>query len=377
VLRPLTIPISVTLLAAAALTVACSDGLTSTRGVSMEAKQSAAPPSVTPQETGTTQRFFAVSPVNDRVVWASARGGTFARTTDGGQTWVTRVMPGGATLEFRDVEGVSEREAYLLSAGTGSDNRIYKTVDGGNTWTLQFQATDPRAFYDCFDFWTPNRGITFGDSYDGHFPLIRTRDGKTWQFVGDPPEAQPGEGGFAASGTCIKTLAGRFAWIGTGAAAKARVLSSTDGGSSWTSSDVPIQPQGTPTSGIASIDFRDRFHGILGGGDVVASTVPQANVARSEDGGSTWTLATPTPFPGAVYGLSYVPGHQRLSVVATGPGGSAWSADEGDTWTLLPGITDCWAVGFASWKSGWLVCGAGRIFKIDFSRKGANQLGDN
>lgn len=63
---------------------------------------------------------------------------------------------------------------------------------------------------------------------------------------------------------------------------------------------------------------------------------------------------------------AYVPGHKRLTVVATGPSGAAWSSDEGDTWTLLPGITNCWAVGFSSWKAGWLKCGNGQIYKIDF-----------
>ena len=45
---------------------------------------------------------------------------------------------------------------------------------------------------------------------------------------------------------------------------------------------------------------------------------PHGFDTRSSDGGRTWTLVTPTPFPGAVYGLTYVPGHQRLTVVATG-----------------------------------------------------------
>ena len=44
-------------------------------------------PSLTPQNSGTTQGLIAVSPVNPRVVWASGRGGTFVVTTDGGQTW--------------------------------------------------------------------------------------------------------------------------------------------------------------------------------------------------------------------------------------------------------------------------------------------------
>ena len=363
--NPPTLSTMAVALAAAAVVLACSDRVATRPDLAVQSRQSDATPTVTPQETGTAFRFFAVSPVNDKIVWAGAAGGTFARTTDGGATWVSRQVPGAEALQFRDVEGVSARVAYLMSAGTGTDNRIYMTEDGGNTWTQQIQAGDPRDFWDCFDFWTPNRALLFDDSYDGHFPLVGTDDGETWHHVDNPPEAQEGEAGFAASGTCIKTLAGKRAWIGTGAAAKARVLTTDDGGESWTSHEVPIQPQGTPVSGVVSIDFRDPFHGILGGGDVVASTTPQLNVARSSDGGATWSLTTPTPFPGAVYGLTYVPGRTK-TVVATGPGGSAWTADEGDTWAALPGITNCWAVAFGSRSTGWLVCGAGRVFRIDF-----------
>jgi photosystem II stability/assembly factor-like uncharacterized protein len=367
-----------TLATAAAVTLACSDEtMTSSQGVPMQSRPSSFRPTLTPQASGTTQRFFAVSPVNARVVWASAAGGTFARTTDGGNTWQSRVVPGAEALQFRDVEGVSEREAYLLSAGEGASNRIYKTQDGGATWQLQFQAgADPRFFYDCFDFWTPNRGITFADGIDGRFPVIKTTNGRTWRDIGDQlPAAQAGEAGFAASGTCVTTQSGNRAWIGTGGAAKARVLATTNGGDSWTSHDVPIL-QGTPTSGVVSIDFRDPSHGILGGGDVVASAAPQNNVARSTDGGKTWTQATSTPFTGAVYGLSYVPG-LRLTVVATGPGGAAWSPDEGDSWSLLSGVSNFWAVGFASRDAGWLVGGGGTILKIDFSRAAADKNRDN
>ena len=379
-LRPLSIAATATGVAAL-LVVACSGSFEPTTAFFQSPGQgpsSGGPtltpegPTLTPQVSGTTKRFFSVSPVNDRVVWASADSGTFALTTDGGDTWISRIVPGAEGLQFRDVQGVTERVAYLLSAGEGSDNRIYKTSDGGDTWSLEFQAgPDPRNFYDCFDFWSaesPDRGITFADGQDGRFPVIRTKNGKTWEDIGDLlPAAQAGEAGFAASGTCVTTQAGNRAWIGTGGGAKARILSTTDGGNSWTSHDVPGITQGTPTSGVVSVDFRDRFHGILGGGDVVASTEPQNNVARSADGGATWTLATSTPFPGAVYGLSYVPGQLRLTVVATGRGGAAWSPDEGNSWSLLPGIANCWSVGFATRKAGWLVCSDGGIVKVSFT----------
>src|SRR4051812_22444219 len=112
------------------------------------------PPTLTPQDSGTTQSLIAVSPVDKRVVWASGRGGTFAVTTDGGATWRSGVVPGAESLQFRDVEGVSDRVAYLLSIGNNAgDFRIYKTIDGGSTWSQQFQNQNANAFYDCFAFW--------------------------------------------------------------------------------------------------------------------------------------------------------------------------------------------------------------------------------
>jgi photosystem II stability/assembly factor-like uncharacterized protein len=321
-------------------------------------------PTITRQTSGTSARLISVSPVDERIVWASGGGGTFLITTDGGKSWRAGVVPGAETLQFRDVEGVSAAVAYLLSIGPGPNSRIYKTSDGGQHWSLQFQNQNPKAFYDCFDFWDHDRGITFSDGADGRFPVISTTDGKRWVNIGQAlPPAQPGEGSFAASGTCIATEGKDNAWIGTGAAKNARVLATTDGGKSWTPYETPIH--GDSTSGIASVSFRDRLHGLIGGGNVADTAGGQRNVARTGDGGRTWRLVTPTPFPGAIYGLTYVPG-QRLTVVATGPGGTAWSPDEGQTWSLLAGLSNLWGVGFGSRKAGWVVGDSGTIVKLSF-----------
>ena len=54
-------------------------------------------------------------------------------------------MAGRTGLEFRDVEGVSAMEAYLLSIGSGSDSRIYHTTDGGESWETNWVADFTRA----------------------------------------------------------------------------------------------------------------------------------------------------------------------------------------------------------------------------------------
>jgi len=202
-------------------------------------------PTLTTQNSGTSNGLIAVSPVNPQVVWASGRAGTFTATTDGGQTWKAGVVPGAETLQFRDVQGFSAKVAYLMSIGTSGDPgdfRIYRTEDGGATWTLQFQNQLPGAFYDCFAFWTPRRGIAQSDSVNGVFPTLRTTDGTTWQDIsGNMPPALPEEGSFAASGTCVATQGGQNAWVATGASSIARILATRDGGDTWNAYDTPLE----------------------------------------------------------------------------------------------------------------------------------------
>ena len=340
--------------------------------VSMQAKIHQ--PTLTPQNSGTTQGLIAISPVNSRVVWAAGRGGTFLLTTDGGATWKAAVVPGAETLQFRDVQGVSEKVAYLQSIGNNpTDFRIYKTVDGGASWTMQFQNQNPSAFYDCFSFWTPQRGISHSDSVNGVFPDLRNTDGKTWQDIsGTMPPALPGEASFAASGTCVATQGGMNAWIATGGSTIARILSTRDGGDTWNAYDTPLVS--SPSAGAFTVAFRDPWHGIVGGGDLDPSDPNNARTATSSDGGHTWKLTNAPPVTGAIFGLSYVgraggdqdeDGGQAV-VITANAGGAAWTPDEGNTWFALPGVSGYWAVAFASPKAGWLVGVNGTILRINF-----------
>ena len=322
-------------------------------------------PTLTPQNSGTTNGLIAVWPVNPQVVWASGRGGTFTVTTDGGQTWNAGVVPGAEALQFRDVQAFSASVAYLLSIGDNpSDFRIYKTVDGGATWTIQFENQTPTAFYDGFAFWTPLRGIVHSDSVNGVFPDLRTTDGMTWQDISNNmPPALPGEFSFASSGTCVTTQGGRNAWIATGGSTIARVLATSDIGNTWNAYDTPLVS--SPSAGAFTIDFRDPLNGIVGGGDLDPGNPNSADTATSGDGGQTWTLTNPPPVTGAIFGLSYV-GLDRAVVITANDGGAAWTPDEGNTWFTLPGVSGYWAVAFASPKAGWLVGTDGRILKISF-----------
>jgi photosystem II stability/assembly factor-like uncharacterized protein len=333
-------------------------------------------PTLTAQNSGTTNGLIAVWPVNPRVVWAGGRNGTFTVTTDGGETWNAGVVPGAETLQFRDVQAFSAKVAYLLSIGTSGDPtdfRIYKTEDGGATWTIEFVNQNPNAFYDGFAFWTPHRGIAHSDSVNGVFPDLRTTDGTTWQDISNNmPPALPGEFSFASSGTCVTTQGGRNAWIVTGGASFARVLVTTDQGDTWNAYNLPLVS--SPSAGAFTVDFRDPFHGIVGGGDLDPGDPNSARTAISSDGGHTWTLTNPPPVTGAIFGLCYVgktgagtgDNRGRAVVITANDGGAAWTPDDGDTWFTLPGVSGFWAVAFASPKAGWLVGTDGRILKISF-----------
>jgi photosystem II stability/assembly factor-like uncharacterized protein len=322
-------------------------------------------PVLTAQQSGTSQRLQAVSPVDERIVWASGTGGTYALTTDGGVHWKAGVVPGAESLEFRDVQGISEQSAYLLSAGKGEASGIYHTADGGKTWTRQFRNAEPLAFYDCFAFWDRSRALAMSDSVNGVFPVLRTSDGKSWEPLGArlPPAAE-GEAAFAASGTCVATQGDALGWIATGGGPAARVLATRDGGDSWSAHATPIV-QGSSTAGIFTIAFRDAQHGFLGGGNLAEAGAFTDNTASSADGGETWALRARPPFPGAIYGSSYVPG-RGATLVITGPAGAAWSADEGGSWRPLGAAAGYWAVAFASPGAGWLVGTDGKIARVAF-----------
>jgi photosystem II stability/assembly factor-like uncharacterized protein len=339
-------------------------------------------PTLTPQQSGTTNLLISVSPVNSQIVWAAGINGTYAVTTDGGAHWRSAVVPGAEQLQFRDVQGVSANVAYLLSIGNYATNfQIYKTVNGGTTWTIEFTNELPEAFYDCFAFWTPTNGVAHDDSENGIFPDLLTTNGRTWQSIANRmPPPLPGEASFSSSGTCITTQGSSNAWITTGGSSISRILYTYDGGFTWNAADTPLTSN--PSAGGFSVAFRNPLNGVVGGGDLSSSN--NAQMAVSDDAGQTWTLTNTPPVQGAIFGLAYAGGmhfanvqngndENNRTVVVTGEappdftsGQGAWTPDEGQTWYQLPNVSGYWGVAFANPKAGWFVGNNGQILKISF-----------
>jgi photosystem II stability/assembly factor-like uncharacterized protein len=308
------------------------------------------------QAVDTKADFRGLCVVSPNVAWVSGTRGTYARTTDGGQTWSVATVPGAEKLDFRDVKAFGGNSAYLLSAGPGDASRIYKTIDGGKAWVMQFRCADRAAFFDAIAFWDEKTGLALGDPVDGRFQLLATEDGGAhWKPLSAKalPPALPGEGAFAASGTCLVTHGETDAWFATGGAKSARVFRSRDRGRSWEVSETPVAA-GTESAGIFSIAFRDRDHGMIVGGDYRKPNDVGATAAITSDGGKTWTpLETRLPFRSAVAWAK-----DRWLVVGTS--GSHTSGDDGATWKQLD-QENYNSVGFTRTGEGWAVGPKGRI----------------
>jgi photosystem II stability/assembly factor-like uncharacterized protein len=316
------------------------------------------------QVSNTRSLLIGLSPVSEKIVWASGAGGVVVKTVDGGSEWTAMVVPGADSLQFRDIHAVDNQTAYVLSAGTGSASRIYKTTNGGLDWKLQFQNEGPGGFFDCMDFWDPLTGVAFSDQTGGEFIIIRTTDGgDNWSRVplADVPDATDGEGSFAASGRCLITVGDSTAYIGTGAGAAARILKSTDMGLKWTAYQTPIH-DGTATSGISSLSWLDESEGFAFGLELTGRDSTIDNAIRTRDGGLTWTTLTPPQLPD-VYGGAHVPGRDPVMLVAVGPKGIDYSVDEGNSWNSISKL-DHWGLAFTNTTTGWAVGPGGRITRI-------------
>jgi len=323
-------------------------------------------PRIAVQTTGATTTLFSVSAVNDKVVWASGGNGTVIRTRDGGTTWEKKPVVGGEKLGFRDVHALSADSAWILSIGNGDASRIYFTADGGATWKLQFQNADSAAFFDCITMFDNKIGVVFGDAANGRTMVLRTDNGgATWGLlpVANVPAPVKGEGAYAASGRCVVHFGKKDVWIATGGP-QSRIFKSEDAGVHWTLHTTPFMH--SASGGTSGIDFRDRKRGIGVAGDMsnLRGDTASAVVGVTNDGGKTWELRKRPGRPGALYGITWVPGVGTETAVAAGTGGVFYTLDGGRTWVTA---SDQAHAGLdARGKTAWIGGARGTVLRIDW-----------
>jgi len=316
-----------------------------------------------PQPSGSDAELRGLAVRDGTHAWASGAGGTVLRTRDGAH-WEKVAVPGGETLDFRDLEALSSDILVLMAAGPGAASRIERSADGGASWRLVHTNPEDSGFYDAIAFWDARNGLVLGDPVGGRFRVRTTSDGGlTWHLVKEEvmPPALEGEGAFAASGTCLFALkGGNDAWFVTGGAKVARVFHTSDRGKTWSVAEAPVHAANA-SSGLFSIAFLDGKRGVVTGGDYKQPAFEGLNGARTEDGGATW-LPAPLSQAGFFSAVAAVPGGEGR-FVAVGLAGTAESRDAGKGWTLLD-KTPYNAVAFGAEAVGWAVGPKGAIARF-------------
>jgi photosystem II stability/assembly factor-like uncharacterized protein len=309
-----------------------------------------------------TASFRAVHAVSERICWIGGTGGTLLKTLDGGASYQSVPVPGAERLDFRDIHAFDAQTAVALSAGPSEQGaaRLYRTTDGGQTWTLVYETRQPGVFLDGLDFWDRQHGLAFGDPVGGRFFLLATDDGgQTWRELPREhlPPVLPNEAAFAASGTSLVVAGTHHAWIGTGGGTSARVFRSTDRGLTWQVSDTGLP--GGELRGLWGLRFWTRTDGLALGGAYQRPT-DAPTLVRTRDGGRTWQ-PVPAPPTGLLESAARV-GRRGLLVV--GLAGTAYSPDEGTTWQKLDDSAfhavsgtgkTAWAVGAKGAVGKWTV----------------------
>lgn len=232
-------------------------------------------------ERGVNSNLRAVSSRDGKSIWVSGSNGLYARSKDGGQSWVWQSPDGFDNRDFRDVQDLGADAAALLCIDTPA--KILRTQDGGKHWKTVYSNNQPGMFLDAMDFSDTKNGIVVGDPVDGKVFMAATRDGaKSWQpFIPEfKGQISKGEAFFAASGTNIHVQKkNKFILISGGAQSRL-----------WTSGQSPaLLPfrQAVPTAGPNGMDVKGNIIAIVGG-DFTKPDEGDSSYAISYDGGQHW-----------------------------------------------------------------------------------------
>ncbi|MBU1375742.1 MAG: oxidoreductase [Alphaproteobacteria bacterium] len=291
------------------------------------AAQAAWTPLAVPKAEATLRAVGVTGPNRFQV---SGSKGTYAVTEDGGKTWRMAAPPGGEALDFRGLAALDAKTTILTSAGDGpaGQAKIFRTGDGGRTWSLVYETRLPGSFLDAVAFRDTKRGFVLGDPIDGRWFLLKTGDGgKTWARAEGPP-VQPGEAAFAASNSALFLGPRREIWIVSGGLAKGRVHWSADDGKTWAVREVGLAAG--PTAGLFGGLALGRGQALVVGGDYKDELLSAASIAIG--GASGWRLPLHLGTPRLLEGVGRLDAH---TLIAVGPRGTSRSVDNGATWREL------------------------------------------
>ena len=317
------------------------------------------------QSTGfaSVSAIASVSTVNSTTAWALAVDPTgttpvqdFTRTIDGAAwTMGTVATTGGpnkaAGLDAANIFALDANTAWVSMFDNGGTlgGGIFKTTNGGATWAKQTSASfaAPMGTPNFVYFFDANNGVCMGDSNTGSWEIYTTINGGTnWARVSslNIPANLIGEIGntntYAASGSSI--------WFGT---SSGRIYRSTNKGLTWSVSATPYSLNST----VSAISFKDLNNGLA----IADNGTTNSGIITTTDGGASWTMKNSGITGGLNIktGIAFLPGSTGTYII-TGDGGagndgSAYSLDNGLTWTNIDAVPHI-GISFAnSSQAGW------------------------
>ena len=232
----------------------------------------------------------ALSMISANLAWVVCNSGKIFKTTDGGQTWLQQSS--GTTRKLTDVQFIDQLNGWAVG-GTSSDGTtllVLRTTDGGQTWVdLSFgsncQSVDAGSFIDAQTGWICGK-------VNGEPTVYKTvNGGNNWVSQVLPTftqtEKKVSDIGFASANTGWATT-DRNNQDGS-------VIYTTNGGANWTI-------QTTTDRDINKIAVKNSLQVAILGWKVGSNT--QMIVKTTSDGGLTWTTNN-VPLLSQTYSLSY------------------------------------------------------------------------
>jgi len=281
-----------------------------------------------------TYNFFSTHFIDSAYGWIVGSDQRIFKTTDGGQSWVSQ-NPGAP---FQTFNGVCFTDT-LKGWAAATNGRVYHTGDGGASWTLQNTPVGSTlreiCFLDSSEGWVVGYTGTICHTTDGGQTWVSVPSGVNTDlyalhFVAPNRGWACGKYGVVlcwdgttwtaqASGTAEYLLDIHFGDAGTGyiAGGGGTILKTVDGGANWAPLAVPA---GTNPyfKGVCFVDSSEGWVVGLGG-----------TVLRTDDAGATWT-GQPTY---TLFGLTWVRFMNGQEGWAVGYGGTILhTADGGQTW---------------------------------------------
>lgn len=274
--------------------------------------------------------------VNEQVIWANywnTNGKVaFTKSTNGGNTWnaiPTVFQYNDYNFQVKDFFAASENVAFLavFNQGSTEKNRLYKTTDGGNAWSV---IKDFKTVLSYVHFWDENVGIVvcYPDMNGSEKIEIfkTTNGGVTWVPKGGAllANAKPGQVVF------LKDDLGDSFWLGSSAG---EVIKTNDKGTTWTVTQTPY------TSSQFVYDSKSLgYFAIVDSNTAYFTNYNTGKLYKTTDGFLTEQYISDPGFGQQTY-LEKIPNTDIL--IATSGSyfgtarGSKYSTDGGLTWVLI------------------------------------------